>query len=190
LHGPYFTISNLLSISRLFFVWPIAHLLQQNNPAMNVTILVLIFLACLTDFLDGYLARKMNQISDFGKLLDPFADKVAIVITTLLLVHYRNFPLWLFGIMFARDLMIVLGAIFILGQRKFIVQSNWPGKITVGILAGVVIVHILVIKPLIPIFIGLSLAGIIISSISYVKRFIKIYKAEAKTAPLHVQKMS
>lgn len=183
--GPYFTISNFLSISRLILVLPIAYLLEQNNRAMDATILVLIFIACLTDFFDGYVARKLNQVSDFGKLLDPMADKIALVATTLLLVYYRGFPLWLFGLMLARDLMISIGALLILNRRKIIVQSNWPGKITIGILAATVIVHIWVVKPLIPILVGLSLAGIIISSVSYIKRFFLLHKKAEKSVRVH-----
>lgn len=187
--GPYFTISNLLSISRLILVWPIAHLLQQDNPRLNYLVLFLIFIACLTDFLDGYLARKMNQISDFGKLLDPLADKVATLITIALLIHYRNFPVWLFAIILARDVCIVFGAFFIINKQKIMVQSNWPGKITIGILAGLVIVYILNLKGLIPFFIGLTLAGIIISGLSYLKRLFPV-KDVSKTTSVQAHKMS
>ena len=176
MQGPYFTVSNLLSLVRVLLVIPIGFLLVENTPFSNGMAIGLSLLACLTDFLDGFLARKMNQVTDVGKILDPLADKSAIVIVSFLLIILRNFPWWLFAVILLRDLLIVVGGLFIIGKRKVILQSNYVGKVAVNVLAATVVVYMANLDLLKPWAIGFSLAAIIISSISYGITFVKQMK--------------
>jgi len=72
-----FTISNILSLSRIVIVIPIIYFLDlgNSNPRYNLTAFALMIIGALTDTFDGQLARKMNQITNFGKVIDPIADK-------------------------------------------------------------------------------------------------------------------
>lgn len=173
MQGPYFTISNFFSVLRVVFIIPIIFFLYQNNPFSNVMAIVFSLLACVTDYLDGFFARRLNQVSDLGKILDPLADKLAIDLICFVLVMLRGFPVWLFAIILGRDLFIVLGGLFIIGRRKIILQSNLIGKLTVNFLAVTVILYMANLDFLKPWFIGLSLAGIILSGTSYLVTFIK-----------------
>ncbi len=118
------TIPNVLTMLRLvivpFFVW--AYLAGARWVA-----LALFCAASLTDCLDGYLARKLNQITDFGKLMDPLADKL-LVLTTLVLHTVTGIfppaPVW---IMAVKELLMVCGGAVML-KKGVVVHSNLWGK--------------------------------------------------------------
>lgn len=89
--------------------------------------LITFLVASFTDFLDGYLARKHNQITAFGKLMDPLADKV-MVVTALLCQTLSGIVPWAaFVIVMLKELMMVLGGAFML-KRDVVVYSNMLGK--------------------------------------------------------------
>ena len=83
--------------------------------------------ASVTDFLDGYLARKHNQITAFGKLMDPLADKVMVLTALLCQTITGIFPLVAFIIVMCKELMMIIGGAFML-RRDIVVYSNMLGK--------------------------------------------------------------
>ena len=86
--------------------------------------------AFATDFLDGYLARKLDQRSDFGRILDPIADKVLVVACTFYMAFspvYR-FPLWYFIIIAGREVLILLCGLIAMSKVNAVMESNKPGK--------------------------------------------------------------
>ncbi len=86
--------------------------------------LALFFSACITDALDGYLARKLKQETTLGKILDPIADKILMVSVAGTLVILGTFPVMLFSLFFLRDIIILLlGAIVIQRKQKMIPPS-------------------------------------------------------------------
>jgi cardiolipin synthase (CMP-forming) len=99
-----FNIPNLLSILRIalvpVFLW---FLLEQ----MFVSAITVLAIAGLTDFLDGYLARKLNQTTKLGKMLDPVADRLYIFATLLALSATGYVPWWLAGLVILRDLLML-----------------------------------------------------------------------------------
>jgi len=104
LRGEIINIPNLLSFLRLalvpVFVWM---LLQQ----MFVAAIVILAISGMTDFLDGYLARKLNQITKLGKVLDPVADRLYIFATLLGLSATGMVPWWLTGLVILRDILML-----------------------------------------------------------------------------------
>ena len=120
-------ISNLVSLSRVAMVPLIAIYLKQNDLSSAYICMILIVLAGLSDALDGYLARKFNQVSQLGLILDPLADKVFALSLVVLLIFYREFPLWLAVIILFRDLLILSGSLLFL-KEKIVVSSNNIGK--------------------------------------------------------------
>jgi CDP-diacylglycerol--glycerol-3-phosphate 3-phosphatidyltransferase len=147
-------------------------------------------LACLTDFFDGFLARKFNEISDLGKILDPLADKIAILTLTFLLIFLRDFPVWFFGIIIIRDLAILAGGLFIVGKQKVILQSNWYGKFTSGALALTILAYILNFKSSYPWLIGISLIMLALSSISYALVFIRKIQENRASSKWQIEKIA
>lgn len=99
------TIPNALSLLRLvgipFYAWLI---LEARNPAAAFLVLAV---AGATDWLDGYLARRLQQYSRLGELLDPLADRLYIAVTILCLALVQVIPWWLVAVLVARDLVLI-----------------------------------------------------------------------------------
>ena len=95
--------------------------------------------ASLTDMLDGYLARKLNQITDFGKLFDPLADKLMVLTAMVCQTFWGPLPLVAVVVVAAKELLMVLGGVFML-SKNVVVYSNYFGKAAqVGFIASLVL---------------------------------------------------
>lgn len=102
-------LPNLITISRLLLVPVFIWILWQQRYGVALAI----FLAAgLSDAIDGYLARRLNQVTRFGAMLDPIADKIAIFAALVVLTALERIPLWLAFAMIGRDLIILSGAAF------------------------------------------------------------------------------
>jgi len=102
-------IPNLLSIIRIFLMYPLLSFIAEEN---FIYALLIFTIAAATDGLDGYLARIMDWQTDLGKILDPIADKVLLIGTILILWLNGYIPLFVLAIFVLRDLMIIIGAAF------------------------------------------------------------------------------
>ena len=99
-------LPNKLSIARVLCIPAIVTLLYFPEPACRLAAAGLFILGCLTDFLDGRIARKRNLVTDFGKFIDPVADKL-LVLTTLIMLVYRNqMPAWIVIVILCRELSV------------------------------------------------------------------------------------
>lgn len=109
-------LPNLLTLVRLILVLPliafatvIAYTLNRDfsvTIAFLVLFIITFIASMITDFLDGYYARKTKQVSDFGKLWDPIADKFTTVVALILLVIMNASPLWLVAVLILRDIAV------------------------------------------------------------------------------------
>ncbi len=95
------TLSRLIAVPIIFslFLW-------QDSELIRLISLSVFIIAALTDWLDGYLARKLNQITELGKFLDPLVDKVLTIALFLLLIELGQVPAWAVFIMITRELLI------------------------------------------------------------------------------------
>jgi cardiolipin synthase len=126
------TKSNLLSLLRLLLVIPIWILLDKVDSGYNRTIVIsLCWLAAFTDVMDGYLARKYNEITETGKIIDPLADKFVIGVVVLKLFIINEIPDYYFWMIVGRDVLIFAGGIIVSNKIGRILPSNMLGKITV-----------------------------------------------------------
>ncbi|MEM2174933.1 MAG: CDP-alcohol phosphatidyltransferase family protein, partial [Candidatus Micrarchaeia archaeon] len=105
------TIPNILSISRLIFLPLILLFLSKNLYFLS---LIFISLSWLTDAFDGYLARKLNQVSDLGKILDHLVDKIWVGTILVTLVITKNLDFKIVAAIIIRDLLITAGFIFLM----------------------------------------------------------------------------
>jgi CDP-diacylglycerol--glycerol-3-phosphate 3-phosphatidyltransferase len=127
--GRFWTIPNALSLLRLVLVIPIAVLLWQNGPLD--WLLGLVVAAILSDWFDGRIARWTSTISDWGKVIDPIADKFASFMTVAALTFRSaepTLPLWFFVLVMGRDVAIVAGSALIARRSGQILESAWAGK--------------------------------------------------------------
>ncbi len=143
--GKVFTLSNLLSLIRLIGSLPIYYLTlnHRTGPALGLAVALI-----LTDYFDGYLARKMNQVSELGKVLDPLADKLCGALATVALHQSYGLPLWVVVVVIGRDVLIVFGALILLTRLPYVAPSEMLGKIAVTILALLYLVYLLELEPL------------------------------------------
>ena len=127
--GRFWTAANALSLLRLVLVVPITVFLWRDGPLG--WLLGLVVLVILTDWFDGRIARWTHTVSDWGKVIDPVADKFAAIMTVTALTFRPaepHLPLWFFGVIVGRDLAILLGGAAIARRSGQIVMSAWAGK--------------------------------------------------------------
>lgn len=126
------TISNSLSFFRLLLFIPLWFTLDHlNDNNFRIITFALCIIAAITDFLDGYVARKRNEITEFGKIIDPLADKVLVALIVIKLYLIGEVNSYYFLIIILRDIIIFFGGIIISLKLKKVLPSNLLGKITV-----------------------------------------------------------
>lgn len=103
-------LPNFLSILRIILAFFLFTHIRSHQPVIAFWI---VLTAGVTDFLDGYLARRFQQISALGGLLDPLADKMFFGALFVALLLEKYLPLWVFAVFIVRDLMLLLGTAFI-----------------------------------------------------------------------------
>ena len=117
-------VPNVLTILRMLLIPVFAALFFNGHPKWALAVFCL---ASLTDMLDGYLARRLGQITDFGKLFDPLADKL-MVLTALFCQGLAGVLPWAaILIVLAKELFMVLGGVFMFG-KNVVVSANYFGK--------------------------------------------------------------
>ena len=119
-------VPNILTIIRFLLIPFIVFFALQDNYVVAAVFLVL---SGFTDVADGYIARKYNCITDFGKLMDPLADKFTQVATLLVLVVQSIIPLWILLVVVIKEFILVVGASFLYG-KDLVVSSKWYGKVS------------------------------------------------------------
>ncbi|MFI3312617.1 MAG: CDP-diacylglycerol--glycerol-3-phosphate 3-phosphatidyltransferase [Eubacteriales bacterium] len=119
------TTASKLSMLRIvlipFFMWA---LLAENH----IAALVIFIVASITDFVDGYIARHYNQVSDFGKFIDPLADKLLVVSAMLIFLEWGRMPSWAVMLILARE-FAVTGLRLVAVQGGKVIAAGWSGKI-------------------------------------------------------------
>ena len=136
-------VPNILTIIRFLFIPVIVLYIFTGN-----YILAFIFftISGLTDIADGFIARKFNLVSNFGKLMDPLADKLTQIATLASLVFTNIIPIWILLIVLLKEFIMICGASFLYG-KDVVVYSKWYGKLAT-VLFYLAIVVTLFIKQL------------------------------------------
>ena len=99
-------LPNKLTISIIILTFLFMLLLFSKGVLPKVLALFIFLLASFTDFLDGFLAKKRNEITDFGKLMDPIADKILVLAAFLAFVEMKLIPAWMVVIIIFREVAI------------------------------------------------------------------------------------
>lgn len=147
-------IPNILTIIRFCLVPIIVILLAQKN---YLGAIITFSISGITDILDGAIARKYNFISDFGKLMDPLADKITQLSMLFMLTVRRIIPLWIIVVVMIKEVLMVCGASFLYG-KELVVSSKWYGKLST-VLFYVAIVISLLLKQFEPVIISKQILG-------------------------------
>ena len=170
-----FTISNVITLSRLILLPFIVFFLitQQRYIAFGIMTVSL-----FSDAVDGFLARKLHQESEAGKVLDPVCDKISLIVIVVTLLILNMIPWWGVIIIILRDILILVGSLFLITHKSRVFKSNIMGKITGGMLGAVVLAFTINLKTAGEILLYLSIPAIVASFGIYLSRYIKAMKGE------------
>ena len=154
-------------------------------PYANLLGLVIFLLAAITDFIDGYIARKYNMITDFGKFMDPLADKLLVTAALLILLENGLIAGWVVFIILARE-FIVTGFRTIAASKGVVIAAGWLGKIKT-VVQFIMISTLLLLNypfelfnwPVDQIFVALAVVLTVASGVEYIYKNLHIFD-EAK----------
>lgn len=121
-----FTIPNILSFFRIIIIFPFVHFFINQN---YVVACILILLSGLSDMFDGMIARKFNQITDLGKLLDPVADKLTLIALSICTAYLYKPIVFLVGILMIKEIIIIVGGIILISNKIPVPPAKWYGKL-------------------------------------------------------------
>ncbi|MBQ4164560.1 MAG: CDP-diacylglycerol--glycerol-3-phosphate 3-phosphatidyltransferase, partial [Turicibacter sp.] len=154
-------------------------------PYANLLGLFIFLLAAITDFIDGYIARKYNMITDFGKFMDPLADKLLVTAALLILIENSLISGWVVFIILARE-FIVTGFRTIAASKGVVIAAGWLGKIKT-VVQFIMISTLLLLNypfellnwPVDRIFVALAVILTLASGVEYIYKNLHIFD-EAK----------
>jgi len=178
----FWTPANALSLLRFMLVPPIAYLIVVDGPLRWV--FGLIVLGVVTDFFDGRVARWSHTVSEWGKVLDPLADKFAAALVVAALTVKGLLPVWLLGIILFRDVGIVVCATILAQRKGRIVMSSWVGRLAVSALAVTCLAALLhADPPVLRACVWTSAVLLVSSQILYLIRFFRLLRADDVELP-------
>ena len=122
------TTANKLTILRVLMIPAFLVVLYWGFPGCRYVALGIYIVACLTDLLDGYIARHYNQVSDFGKFMDPLADKCLVMAALCCFVEQGDMLAWILAVVLVRE-FAVSGMRLIAVEKGRVIAAAWSGKI-------------------------------------------------------------
>lgn len=178
-----FNIPNKITIIRVSLIPLFVVILLANIPYKNILSAFIFGMLSISDFLDGYFARKKNQVTEFGKLIDPIADKLLIstALVFLLVQHYEGIDLWMAAIIIAREFILTAVRIYLLPSKIVIPASNFGKAKTV--VQSIAIVFVLLDLPLSRYAMLLAVAVTLISGADYLWKIRKMTGNEVVNLP-------
>ena len=178
--GGFWTISNLLSLLRIVLSIPFVLILLARAPWSRPWAVVILVLGALTDRYDGIIARRYHQESEWGRILDPLADKIGMSAALIVFFLLGDLPLWFVLVLIVRDLLILAGGIFIKVRTGKVFPSMLAGKWAAGIMALTLLVVLLGMSDgIVNIFIVATIVMVGVSFLLYLQRFIDAMRAPA-----------
>jgi len=123
-------IPNLLTIGRILFIPIFISILTIGNSLESHIVAAIIFAtASITDYLDGYLARKWHVVTNFGKFADPLADKMLVMSAFIMLVGINQAPAWVVSVIICRELAVTGLRLLLVENGGTVLAAAMPGKI-------------------------------------------------------------
>ena len=122
------TTANKLTILRVVMIPAFLAVVYWGFPGSTYWALGIYIVACLTDWLDGYIARHYNQVSDFGKFMDPLADKCLVVAALCWFVENGQMAGWVLAVVLLRE-FAVSGMRLVAVEKGRVIAAGWSGKV-------------------------------------------------------------
>ena len=121
-------LPNILTLSRIVLAGILVFILKANTRTGYILAVIVFAMASLTDFYDGHIAKKQGLISDFGKIMDPVADKILLLSVFGILAHIRMIAWWMFVVIAVREL-VVTGSRLMAFRQGQVLAAERAGKI-------------------------------------------------------------
>jgi CDP-diacylglycerol--glycerol-3-phosphate 3-phosphatidyltransferase len=137
-------LANKITLSRVVMIPIFLVFCYLDFPASRYIALGIFILASLSDFLDGQIARRRNLVTDFGKFMDPLADKVLVTAAMLMFVAWGQMPAWVLAVVIARE-FAVSGLRMMAATDGKVIAAAWSGKVKT---AATMVCVILMVLPL------------------------------------------
>jgi CDP-diacylglycerol--glycerol-3-phosphate 3-phosphatidyltransferase len=161
-------VPNVLTVLRILAVPVIVVALLDETPDGDVLAAVVFALAAVTDKLDGYIARRRDAVTTFGKLMDPLADKLLIVAALVALVSLGRLAAWVAMVIIAREVGVtVLRAVAV--EEGVVISASWLGK-TKTVLQVAAVFGLILFDPAplaVDVLVYLAVAMTVISGVDY-----------------------
>jgi cardiolipin synthase len=168
------TIPNILSLLHIAFLPFIFHFLKKGDQQSDIISAVLIWAGSSIDVLDGYIARRFNQTSNLGRILDPLADKVFTITLMLFLVSFKDLPIWYLIVVLIRDIAIIICGLYVMLKKQFISEPTRIGKYASFSFLPVLLTYTLELGSFALLMLYISLGLILLSVVSYAKVFYRL----------------
>jgi len=136
-------LPNVLTVARILLVPLMVFALLQKTTTWDVIAAFVFWLASVTDFVDGWLARRSELVSDFGKLADPIADKLLVLAALATLVALDRVALWVAIVVVGRELAVTLSRV-VAAQHGDVIAAAWLGKVKTVVQLLVIFLLILI----------------------------------------------
>ena len=175
------TAANLLTVFRIALTLPFLYLIREGRFGLA---LLVFFVASVTDFADGYVARKFNQQSALGRFLDPLADKLlttaSFVVMALPHEGFPSIPIWIAAAVVARDAIILLGSLVVYLLTRFkAFKPTLLGKVNTFLELGLIVVFLAFYTSgqlifLLPLCYAIVISSVVLSGGEYVIQGVNI----------------
>ncbi|MBP3241607.1 MAG: CDP-diacylglycerol--glycerol-3-phosphate 3-phosphatidyltransferase [Oribacterium sp.] len=172
-------LPNKLTLLRIIMIplFVILLLLEGGqNQYLRIASLIVFCLASFTDFLDGQIARKQNLVTDFGKFMDPLADKLLVCSALICLIELNQLPAWYVIVIIARE-FIISGFRLVAADKGIVIAASWWGKFktTFQMLTVILlIIDIHALRLITTIIAGIALVLTIVSLVDYMIKNIRV----------------
>lgn len=169
------SIPNVLTLFRLLLIPFFGYYFYHENFIVAASIFII---AALTDVLDGYIARKFNMVTSWGKLADPAADKLMTVTALAVLTVLGKIPIYIIIIVVIKEALMTLGGYLIYKNKRHVVSANWYGKLSTAIF-NVAIVLLIIGAPYGNIIISIAVASALFALFMYLLAYFKITRDQS-----------
>ena len=164
------TTASKITVARIVLIPVVLALMYWDFPGHMYCALAVFILASLSDFVDGYIARHCNQVSNFGKFMDPLADKCLVTAAMLWFVEIGQMPGWALLVVIVREFG-VSGLRMVAADKGRVIAAGWSGKVKT---ASTMVCIVLMLLPIPPEVNSLCVAVIVLTTIySGVEYFMK-----------------
>ncbi len=171
------SIPNLITSLRFLLIPAFAYFFFSTIYYGLEISIVIFLLSGLTDIMDGYIARKYNQITKLGMVLDPLADKLMLVTVLVSVTISNNIPVWIISIVTFKEVLMIIGALMLIKENNIVVPANVFGKLST-LMSYIAIIAVLFELPLSRLILYTYVTATILALVVYLRGFLSIKKRQ------------